>query len=346
MRLSFIIAALLILLTGAATAGTVILENGDQVTGDILSSQGRTLIVKTEHMGIVRIPVSAVSEIKTDGAFTVQLASGDRISGLLKTDGDGNLTIRSASGAVSTPIDDVHGMMPVPMDLAFPDGVDAAVEQVVQAGWSGDVELGVNYQTGNTERMGIAFRFSVVRDAPNDKFEVNGGLLYTEEDDTRNTNRQFLTIQENLKFGSWYVFGLLAFNRDEFKDIDLRGALTPGVGYIFADSDDWKLLAEVGPTMTYTDWRDGESEWTFEIFFAAKAEVTVFESAKLYENLFLYPSITNSPDFRLISETGFEQPLSESLFLRIAFIVNYDTSVSSPTRETDTKLLITLAMKF
>ncbi len=354
MRLAISIAALLILFAGAASAATVVLENGDQVSGDILRTEGKLLVIRNELIGVVRVPLSAVTSIETDGVFTVVLASGDRVTGEVKTDGKGNLKITNDAGTVSAPLADVHGMLPAPRDLAYPeipvqapDAVDTAIDEVVEPLWEGQAELGFNWQTGNTERLGLVFGLTLDRETDYTRTGLRLGIIYTEDDKVRSANRQILAVQHDIKFSpKWYFFGLAVLSRDEFKDINFRGAMTPGIGYIVNDDDAWKLRAEAGPTLTYTSWDNADNEWTFELFVAVKAEVQVFDEARLIQNIFWYPSITNSPDGRIVSETVLEQPLSESLFLRISFLVNYDTTVVAPTKETDTNLLVTLAIKF
>jgi putative salt-induced outer membrane protein YdiY len=352
MRLTISIAAILILVAGAATAGTVVLNDGDQISGKILLIEGNSIVIQNQHMGNVRVPLAAVKTIESDRAFTVVLGSGDQVSGMVEADGDGTMSIENESGVVTTPLGEISTMTHAPMALAFTDGVDPAIEDVAssessESSWDGEIGLGFNWQTGNTERLGLVFDFKLEREDEDSKSAVRAGVIYTEDDDVRTANRQFLAVQHDIKFDDpWYFFGLLAMNRDEFKEIDFRGALTPGLGYNFGDNDEWKLSAEVGPTLTYTNWEFLENEWTFELFAAVKGELQVFDEARLIQNLFIYPSITNSPDLRILSETAFEQPLSDAMFLRIAFLVNYDTSVESPTKKTDTNLLVTLAIKF
>lgn len=356
MRLSIFIAVLLILTAGTVSAATVTMTNGDTVSGKILPSEGRMLLVQNAILGIVRVPLSAVTDIQSDKAFTVVLGTGDAVTGVLTTDGKGNLSIESESGAVSTTLADINRMMPAPMGLAYPgaeeptDDVDKAIEQAAPSEWTAEAELGFTWQTGNTERLGLVVGFRMDREDENSKTGIRFGLIYTEDDGDRSANSQLLAGQHDIKINEkWYFFGLLALTRDEFKDIDFRGSLTPGIGYIFHDDDAWKLRAETGPTLTYTAWSDNstnDSEWTFDLYVAVKGEVQIFDQAKLIQNFYWYPSITNSPDGRLVSETIFEQPLSEKLFLRITFLVNYDTTVTAPTEETDTNLLVTLAIKF
>jgi putative salt-induced outer membrane protein YdiY len=340
------VVALVLLLAGTASAGKIVMTNGDVVSGEVLRSEGQSLVVKTVHLGTVRVPITAIARLETDGVFTVQLTSGDRLTGLVLPDGDGAVKVRSASGAYATPLADVTAMTPAPVNLAFPDGIEEAIEQAVEAEWRGDAELGLNYSSGNTDRRGLAVRLGVVRDAPNDIFEVRAGAIYAEADGERDTNEQYLTVQESLKMHPWYVFGFLGFSRDEFKDIDLRGTLIPGVGYIFADTADWKLKAEVGPSLTYTDWRYDDSEYVLELMLGADAEMAVLDHARLFESFKIFPAISDTPNFRAISETGFEQPLSESLFFRLTFLYQYDSTVQRDRKRTDIKVLMSLALKF
>ena len=57
-------------------ADQVVLSNGDRLTGTITKSDGKTLVIKTEFAGEVRVQWPAVQEINSTQPLHVSLSNG------------------------------------------------------------------------------------------------------------------------------------------------------------------------------------------------------------------------------------------------------------------------------
>jgi len=72
---------LLCALVPPAGADQVVLKNGDVITGAIVKKDGPKLILKSEFLGEVGMPWSAVQSIRSDENLTVVLPGGEFVSG-------------------------------------------------------------------------------------------------------------------------------------------------------------------------------------------------------------------------------------------------------------------------
>ena len=62
--------------SAAASADQVTLQNGDRITGSIVTSDGKTLLVKTEFVGDVNIKWEAVTTIESSQLLHLVLKDG------------------------------------------------------------------------------------------------------------------------------------------------------------------------------------------------------------------------------------------------------------------------------
>jgi hypothetical protein len=84
-------------------ADQVVLKNGDRLTGTIVKSDAKTLVIKTEFAGEVTVQWPAIQEINSTQPLHVSLADGKTVVGPVKTS-DGNLEVSTAAaGTVTTP---------------------------------------------------------------------------------------------------------------------------------------------------------------------------------------------------------------------------------------------------
>ena len=96
-----------VLATQALYADQVTLKNGDRLTGDIVSSDGKTLTLKSPYAGTVAIQWDAVQEVSSGQPLYLRSKTGNVAVGAVSTR-DGKLAVQTAeSGAVAVPKDDV-----------------------------------------------------------------------------------------------------------------------------------------------------------------------------------------------------------------------------------------------
>ncbi len=339
----------------AAAAGTVTLENGDRITGDLVKVDGGKMTVATKHMCDVVIDMAGIAAFTSDDQVAAKLRTGDTVVGRVTSAGGGRVTFTSESGSYEVAVADVRALRAAGGISAGPHAAQAVEELFTgpeTSPWSGALEFGGTYTSGNTDRRGLTSSLTVTRDTADDKFTAKAYSLYAEENGERTTNEKGLWMREDVKFNPWYVFALLSFEKDEFEDLELRGIFAPGLGYWIADTDDFKARVEVGPTLTYVDYdrdyyfpdEDESGEYRAEARVGAHVDWRIFKETLFYADLQYFP--TRGGECRLISDTGFSQPLSESIFFKFAAINEYNSELQNPSKNHDLKIITALVFKF
>src|ERR1700758_868285 len=86
-----------------ASADQVTLKNGDRLTGTIVKSDGKTLLLKTDAAGEVTLKWDAVSAIASSEPLNLQLSNGETLTGNVTTE-DGKFDVATPDrGQVAAP---------------------------------------------------------------------------------------------------------------------------------------------------------------------------------------------------------------------------------------------------
>ena len=336
----------LLLAVGAANADTITLKNGDRISGEIVALRDGKIIVKTAYAGEVPVDRAMLGGVTSESGVTVFLASGDRFTGEIVPLEGGRVNVMTEGGAVGVSVADITGLNEEPgggkSDLqAEVDRLSSPTEL-----WKGKFAMGAFLTDGNTDRLGGSLGLTLTRETPGDKLTAKAGINYVEEDGTKVVDEQLLSLREDVKFDPWYVYALLSFERDEFEDLDLRGIFAPGVGRNLVKDDTLSIDVEIGPTLTYNNYVSRDAEYASELRIGFIAAWKVFGEARITEDLQIFPSLTDTGEFRFISETAFEQPLGGSWFMKLSLIDRYNSDVSDDTEENDFEVRLALIYDF
>src|SRR5436190_19555489 len=99
-------------------ADQVVLTNGDTITGTIVKKDGAKLTIKSEFLGEVGMPWSAVKSIRGDSEVFVQLPSGEIVKGKIATAGD-QLQVAAGAETKSAPMAQVAAIRDAGEQHAF-----------------------------------------------------------------------------------------------------------------------------------------------------------------------------------------------------------------------------------
>ena len=96
-----LVAILLLSLAIPVFADTVVLKNGDKLTGTIVKSDGKTLVLKTDYAGDLTIKFADIQSISTTGNLNVT-AGGKTAVGPVTTSND-QIVVAAPGGSVQAP---------------------------------------------------------------------------------------------------------------------------------------------------------------------------------------------------------------------------------------------------
>jgi putative salt-induced outer membrane protein len=244
-------------LASAAFADQITLKNGDHLTGTIVKSDGKTLVLHTEFAGDVTVQFGAITQITSDKELHVSTSDKKTVVGAVTTS-DGKIEVATKTGGtVEVP--------PANVVLIRNDAEQAAYDKSLHPGllhgWNGGVNVGFSLARGNSETENLALAFNAAHATLHDKI-----TLYASSIDTQNELATPSTVanltQGGLRYdrnvgARMFGFGAADFMANALQDLDLRAVYTGGLGYHAIKSDKTVLDFLAGLNYTHETYSNG-----------------------------------------------------------------------------------------
>jgi putative salt-induced outer membrane protein len=330
-------------LASAAFADQITLKNGDHLTGTIVKSDGKTLVLHTEFAGDVTLQFAAITQITTDKALHVALKNGQTVVGPITTS-DGNLEVAGKSGApVEAPKDSVVAIRNDADQLAY----EKALHPNLLQGWNGGANVGFSLTRGNSQTENLSLAFTAARATKNDKISLYTNAVYgtnqlATPSTTANTEAGGIRYDRNIN-PRMFAFVGVDLMSNALQELDLRQVFTGGLGLHAVKSDRTTLDFLAGINYTHETYSNGPevvpvtAPPTFVSYgvtnkFAALTlgqELThkLGKSTLLNEKLYFYPDLSQTGNYRGTFDLGLVTKISKWLGWQNAFS---DIYVSNP----------------
>jgi len=225
----------MILFCPALLADQVSLKNGDRLTGSIVKSDAKTLVLKTEAAGDVTFQWPAIDAITSTQPLHVGLAGGQMVVGPVTTkDGQIQVTTTTA-GVVTAAKDSVQVIRSDSEEAAY----DAAMERLQHPHlgdfWSGTLDTGLSLTRGNSATIAYNLAGRAVRQTDRDKITVYTTAVYGKNDTTSPSQviAHQITggVRADINFSArWFVFAGTDFNTNALQNLNLQNVVDGGIG--------------------------------------------------------------------------------------------------------------------
>ena len=151
-KVFFILVVSCVLCMTQVLADTIKLKNGDRLTGSIVKSDEKALVIKTEYAGLVTVNWDAVQEVESAQQLNVFSKSGQKIIGTLaSTENKVEVTTKDA-GKVELAKSDITTMRNADEQIAWQKEQDRFANPSVLDLWAGTADFGVALTTGIRRR--------------------------------------------------------------------------------------------------------------------------------------------------------------------------------------------------
>jgi len=255
-KLDFFVLIAFLGLTSAVFGDQITLKNGDRLSGTIVKSDGKTLVLHTEFAGDVTLQFAAITQITTEKELHVTTSDKKTVVGPVTTT-DGKIEVATKSGAVEVPPANVVLMRNDAEQVAY----DKSLHPGLLHGWNGGANVGFSLARGNSQTTNLALAINAVHTTVNDKITI-----YTTALDTNNQLATPSTVANLVTAGIRYdrnvgprTFGFVGadFMSNALQDLDLRGVYGGGIGFHAIKSDTTTLDLLAGVNYTHETYSDG-----------------------------------------------------------------------------------------
>jgi putative salt-induced outer membrane protein len=288
-----------------ASADTVVMKNGDRLTGTVETSDGKNVTLKTDYAGEIQIQWSSITEIKTDNPIYVVMPDKSAVSGTVTTEG-GNIIVHPASGA---PVQLAIAQVTVVRGAAQETAYEKSLHPGILENWKGGINLGFALARGNSETTNLTTGFTADRKTMNDEITAYFTSLYSTNDKTGGG-----TIANSIVGGVKYdrnitkrVFAFVSgdFTHDELQFLNIRGIYSGGLGYHLISNPNTTLDLLAGVNYTHESYGAGHALGSVAVS-RNLAGVTTGEAGmhKFGKNttatevFYFYPDLSNTGQYR------------------------------------------------
>lgn len=281
---------------------TLILQNGDRITGSADYSDGK-IQLQSSTLGTISFPASSIT----------QVGRGD-----LPEDSARYQAAQDSIQSISSELETTQKQL-----VETEQQLLSATE--ISKLWSGKVALQGSVRLGNRDELDANFSAEAKRSTKNEVLTMRANAAYGETENVVDKTELRGQLNQRVFFtDTYYVFGDVLLEHDRFESIDFRMDGTVGAGYEWFNTDRGQLLTDLGVGLTYEVDDFGDSTTEPSARFGLEYNQTIFEESQFTQLVTLYPSLGNLGDFRLITQSDLSTPISDSLSWLISIINEYD----------------------
>lgn len=322
---------LFLALQATARGATIHLFNSDQLSGTIVRLEENHLILETEYAGRIKILKDKIQTILCDEPLTIHFESGEVLHGTVLADSNGAMTLQCPAPGESTPLhlENVAAINPTPPQ------------------WTGDIILGGNLKSGNTDRTGFSIGMNARRKEIKNRFDMSFLYKYAKEEGDLSARNAYGKLKyDYFVTQQFYTYLSSEFLYDKFKDLRLRTVVGPGAGYQIWDDEIKALGFEAGMAFFNEDLDQGDDASWITGRLAGNFRYTFADILIFSEKLVIYPNLENSGDYSLRNEASISAPLAFGWALNLTSIIERNSDPEPGVTKIDSDLLLGLQYSY
>jgi putative salt-induced outer membrane protein YdiY len=311
---SFLAGVFLCVCATGALADQITLKNGDRLTGTVVKSDAKTLLLKTDFAGDVTLQWDAVTSIVSTQTLHLALKDGQTIVGTVATTDNKFEVATKETGPVTATKDAVVSVRNDAEQKAYDDQIERLRHPHLTDFWSGLLDTGLSLTRGNSESLTYSLSGKAARVTDRDKISVYttsiftnstvNGVTSTTAHAIRGGVRGDLNVRDKL-----FVFGFTDFEYDQFQDLDLRNVVGGGFGYhaiktknttfdVFGGGDfDQDFFGAIAATAT-TPAIPAVTRKNGEVDLGETFNAKINNRTTITEQFSLYPNVSNTGSYR------------------------------------------------
>jgi putative salt-induced outer membrane protein YdiY len=324
-----------------ATVATVMadeirLKNGDRLSGKVVRMEDSKLVFKTSYAGEISINWAEVSFLSTEEPIKVILSDETSLQGITESAEQGKIKLKTSQikEPVSFDLADVKTINPKPPG----PGVKL----------SGNVNLGLNSTSGNTDTRNIHFDGQFSARTTKTRSTVGGSYNRQEDQGTKTVDNASAYLNFDYFYTQkWFFYGNTTFQKDVFQDLNLRSTFGAGTGYQFFESKEMNLSVSGGLAYVNNDYSVGEDNsfvsaaWAIDFdWYIWKDRIQFFN----HDDGFI--SLESTDDIIIRTRTGFRLPIYENFNTTIQYNLDWNRNPVPGTKSTDEMFILSLGYSF
>lgn len=320
----------------AVHADSVVMTNGDRLSGQVISMADGQLIFATAFAGEVKIPWDKLRNLQSDTPVRVRLADGSLLIGQLLAAPAGQTRVKAGSlpETEALPLARISALNP-PMD---PDKVKLG----------GHANLGGTFARGNTVEDTLHAEAQMVARTPTNRYTLGGEVNEASKQKASTTSNWRMNMKyDHFLRDKTYLYATSLLEKDSLANLNLRTSLGFGAGRQIFEEKRRNLSLEGGLSYVNEDF-DAAADQSFPSLRAAVNfdQLLFDEQIKFFLSSEMLASLRDSSDFLLRARTGVRIPVGKSFNLSSQVNLDYDNVPAPGKDRTDSALIFSLGYGF
>lgn len=311
----------------ALWADQVTLKNGDRLTGTIVKSDTKELVIETENAAQVTVQWDSIAAIAADGPVYVMTTDNQTVAGAIRTDNNQVIVTTQTAGTVTVPLANVTALRNQIEQTAYETQIERLQNPRLIDLWTGFLDFGYATARGNANTQTFTLSTRAERATSRDKISVFFTSIFASTDTvpprqtTANSKVGGVTYDLNIT-EKWFTWGAVTLESDEFQQLDLRFVPAGGVGHHTINTENTKLDFRVGVSYNREFFSTGLDRNSVEIVLGNDFEHKFSERTSLQQHLRLYPNTSNGA-FRANFDTSLATAVARWFSLQFTFTDRY-----------------------
>ncbi len=338
----------------ALFADQVTLKNGDRLTGKVVTTDDKVLVLKTDYADEIKIKRSDIAGVKTDEPIFVTLKDTGKVEGKVETSADTVRVQKSDGSTVTAEPGAVLAIRDTPSERAWEREQERIHNPRLNDFWAGFVTLALANASGNSKTTTLATTASATRIAGKNKMALNFAQLYSTQSTTAPYGATANRISGAFRVDrdithKLFVYFVNAYDYDRFLDLDLRVVVGGGLGYHVWKTDKgyFDLAGGVGwnrekfSPVTGTFVRNSAEgqfgeEWAYQ----------PHSKLKLWERFMILPNFTELGQYRMNFDITASVPVAKWLEWNVGFSDRFLSNPVPGKKQNDTLLTMGVRATF
>ena len=355
--------ALLAFATANLHADTVVLKNGDKLTGTALKLDGGKLTFKTPYADAIAISWDQVTSLTTSQPFVLPTPKGNLTVTAIERS-DAGLVVTTSSGPATLDPKQVTVLRTTADQQAY----EATLHPNWAHAWAGAANVSFALARGNSDTSTFGAGFTAVRTTNTDKTSLYANTLYSTNGNAIPTTSANATgggarYDHNLN-PKVFAFGTGDFYSDALQDLDLRSILGGGIGWHAINTPKQTFYILGGIVWTHENYSPVAAIFTTTPPTPATPAITnsfpAFDFGEQYnrklganslftEQAYIYPDLTTLNQYQFTLNSAFSTKLGKFFSWVTTVSDNYTSFPPAGTLDNDviltTGLGVTLTRK-
>lgn len=310
------------------SADTVVMKNGDKLSGTVVDTTEKGVIFKSELAGDVTIEWSNISDISTANPIIMTLQDGNKVTATIKTEGDHLVATPESGAPVEVPKTNVTAVRSQAAQLKFEELEHRRLHPGFLDLYTGFYDFGAAFARGNAVTNSFSSAAKLNRITEKDNFGLYFTQIYTSNSTvppggvTAQAVRGGWNYSRNVS-KKWFLQGFNDYEFDRFQDLDLRTVVGGGLGYYFFKNDNGFLSISGGGSWNREQFGTGLLRNSSELYMAQEWNQKLNKVFTVTEKLVIFPNMSNGGAYRINFDTTLAASLNKLFALQFAVSDRY-----------------------